>query len=365
MNIIINTVNLKRGGAQQRAVSFLKELNNLGKDNYHIFLNTEISKQISHINFGDNFQFYLFNYSPANLFRRQKVISKFRAIEESINPQLIFSFVGPAYWKPKSKHLVGFAIPHIVYNDLPYVQKIDFKTKLEMLYKKFWSKIEGDYFVVQTVDVKTRLARKLNIALEKIYVVANGIGIQYNDIVVNKRSNSSKIKLLTISTYRPSKNLEIINEVLKYLENDIYEYEFHLTIQESIYTQKFKKNSRWIVNHGPVLPTECPSLYNQCDIMFLPTHLECFSASYLEAMKMEMPIITTNASFATSICGESALYFDNTNPKEIAKKIKDVSHDKTLFEHLISEGRKKIKEYDTAYSTTTKYLQLFEEIIND
>ena len=42
MKLIINTVNLKIGGAFQRAVSFLKELKDIGHDEYHIFLNQEI-----------------------------------------------------------------------------------------------------------------------------------------------------------------------------------------------------------------------------------------------------------------------------------------------------------------------------------
>ena len=48
----------------------------------------------------------------------------------------------------------------------------------------------------------------------------------------------------------------------------------------------------WLLAVGGVDIRECPSLYEQCDFMFLPTLLECFSASYAEAMKMRRPILT-------------------------------------------------------------------------
>ena len=52
-----------------------------------------------------------------------KIIKRFNNIERKVNPDVVFSFVGPCYWKAKSPHLVGFAIPHIVYNDYKYVKK--------------------------------------------------------------------------------------------------------------------------------------------------------------------------------------------------------------------------------------------------
>jgi len=42
MKLIINTVNLQIGGAFQRAVSFLNELKEIGKDLYYILENKSI-----------------------------------------------------------------------------------------------------------------------------------------------------------------------------------------------------------------------------------------------------------------------------------------------------------------------------------
>ena len=60
MKLIINTVNLKIGGAFQRSISFLNELKEIGKDEYHIFHNENIGKQIDIACFPNNFKFYFF-----------------------------------------------------------------------------------------------------------------------------------------------------------------------------------------------------------------------------------------------------------------------------------------------------------------
>lgn len=362
MKLIINTVNLKIGGAFQRSVSFLKELKEIGKDEYHVFYNENIGLQIDVKDYPDNFKFYFFEGTPASLKLRKNIIKEFNSIENKVKPDVVFSFVGPCYWKAKSPHLVGYGIPHIVYDDYDYVKKYSWKVKLEMIYKKYWTKKEADYYVVQTEDVRERLAERINVDESKIYLVSNGIGTQYKGIKAKISSNKSVKKLLMISTFRPSKNFEIINEVLPFLEDDIYNYEFHITIRNEDYDKVFKGNEKWVKNHGHVLTKDCPDLYNNCDAMFLPAHLECFSASYPEAMKMERPILTSNLSFAKTVCDDAAIYFDNLNPKDVAEKIKKLFHNKDLYDDLVLKGKERLKIFDDSRGQAKKYLKICKEI---
>jgi glycosyltransferase involved in cell wall biosynthesis len=363
MKLIINTVNLKIGGAFQRSISFLKELKEIGNDDYYIFFNENIGKQIDIKNYPKNFKFYFFEQTPASLKFRKKIIKKFNELEDEINPDVVFSFVGPCYWKAKSPHLVGYGIPHIVYDDYDYVKKYSWKVKLEMIYKKYWTKKEADYFVVQTEDVGRRLADRIHVDKSKIYLVSNGIGAQYKGVKVEKSASNKIKKLLMISTFRPSKNFEIINEVIPFLKDDIYDYEFHITIKKEDYDTVFKGKQKWVKNHGHVLTKDCPQLYNDCDAMFLPAHLECFSASYPEAMKMERPILTSNLSFATTVCDDAALYFDNLNAEDVAKKIKNVFHDKELYDNLVLKGKERLKIFDDSKGQAEKYLKICQEIM--
>lgn len=364
MNLIINTVNLKIGGAFQRSISFLNELKNFNSNTYHVFYNSDIGKQIDIDGFPDNFKFYFFDNSPASLRYQRTIIKEFNRLEKLIKPDVIFSFVGPAYWRPQAPHLVGFGVPHIVYDDYDYVKNYGIKTKVEMAYKKFWTKYEANFYVVQTEDVRNRLSKRLGVSIDKIFLVSNGIGKQYQNVVVTKGNSKEVKKLLLISTYRPSKNFGLIQDVIPLLEGDKFIYEFHITIREDDYNLHFKGFEKTIINHGHVKAKDCPDLYNSSDAMFLPSHLECFSASYPEAMKMERPILTSDLSFAHTVCGESALYFNNCDPVDTADKIKKLFHSKDLYDSLVNAGRAKLNDFDTSYQQAEKYLKICQDIIN-
>lgn len=362
MKLIINTVNLKIGGAFQRSLSFLNELKEFGTDDYYVFYNDDTAKQLDIKLFPSNFKFYLFDHSPASLKHRRKIVSRFDRLESEIKPDVVFSFVNPCYWKAKNLHLVGYAIPHIVYDDYVYVKKTSLKSKLEMIYKKLWTKYEADYHVVQTEDVRQRLSRKLNISIEKIFLVSNGIGKQYKDIEPIVKVPSNVKKLLMISTFRPSKNFDIIREVVPLLKNEKFKYEFHITIKQEDYDKNFKGYEESVINHGHVKAIDCPSLYNEADAMFLPAHLECFSASYPEAMKMEKPILTSNLSFAHTVCEDAAIYFDNTNASDVASKIKMLFENEKLYKNKVELGKQQLKIFQNSREQAENYIKICKQI---
>lgn len=365
MKLIINTTNILVGGAFQRALSFVRELKEFGKDEYHVFYRNEFSEQIDISTYPNNFYFYLIEESPASILNRKKIITQFNSLEAQIKPDLVFSFVGPAYWRPKSIHLVGYAVPHIVYNDLYYLKSASLKTKLEMIYKKWWTKREADYWVVQTLDVQDRLSNRIGVPIHKVFLVSNGPGKQYDNIVVKKKEVASNVKkLLMISTFRPSKNFEIIKQVVPLLKEDKYKYEFHITIKQEDYTKHFSGFEDTVINHGHVKAVDCPEMYNDCDAMFLPSHLECFSASYTEAMRMEKPILTSDLPFAHTVCEDAALYFDNLSADDVAKKIKLLFHDKTLYDNLVENAKQQLNKFDSSKNQAKKYLEICRHIIN-
>src|SRR5690606_19619774 len=140
---------------------------------------------------------------------------------------------------------------------------------------------------------------------------------------------------------------------------------FILTLEYDFYrTLMFDNYSDNIINLGPVKIEEGPSLYKECDAVFLPTLLECFSASYPEAMIMEKPILTSDLSFARSICGNAALYFNPVDPSDAAEKIIKIIDDIGLQKELIEKGKERVKVFPTPYERAKEYLRLCEELVN-
>lgn len=371
MKILINTSNLYVGGGLQVALSFLNELKQMEqKHEYHVFLSQAVDKQVNQNEFPANFKFYLIEKSPSSLKSRRSIVSRLDALEEQIKPDIVFSVFAPTYWRPKTTHIVGFALGWLTnpkseaYETLGMRQKI--KRNLDSLYKKFYVKRDADFYIVETDDVREKMYRVLNIPKQDIFVVGNTYS-EYFDRedaptfeLAEKRSN--EFRLITIAHNYPHKNLLVIKEVLPYLKSEKFHYKFFVTIDEKSYQEHFEGMNEQVINLGPVPSKYCPSLYQQCDALFLPTLLESFTASYPEAMKMQKPILTSDLSFAHSICGDAAVYFDPLDPKDIAEKIIRLSEDKVLQNELIDKGLERLESFETAKSRAQKYIDICENI---
>ena len=138
---------------------------------------------------------------------------------------------------------------------------------------------------------------------------------------------------------------------------------FTLTIPQEDFRNTFGKETDYLKNLGPISSKECPQHYNNADALFLPTLLECFTASYPEAMVMKRPILTSNLAFARQICGEgNALFFDPLNDVDIADKIEQIVNDSSLFEKLVSNGSKRVKEFLSSEQRAQAYVSILEQI---
>lgn len=365
MVIVINTTIIMGGGGLQVASSFLNELKEFGRDEYHIFLSMAVVSIIDQNEFPNNFVFYEFKNSPAHFKNRLSVTKKLDQLIKKIQPEFVFSVFGPTYWKPKTTHIMGFAIPHIIYSNYNFVKKLNLLSKLEFKYKEFELKRNADHYITESEDASNQLRKILNNIKQKVYTVGNTHGSHFKNInIIDGNRFSDKFSLVTISANHPHKNLNIIKGVIDELLNFNIEFLFILTIKQEDYKVQFMEYDKYIINLGPVKPAECPDIYNKVDTMFLPTLLEVFSASYPEAMKMKKPILTSYLGFARSICKDAALYFDPNNPKDIADKIFELYQNKNLQKELIEKGNERLKSFPTARQRAEKYIEICKNINN-
>ena len=373
MKLFVNISNLLMGGSIQVAHSFLFELKKISSSNQYLICGNKISiKNINTGIFPSNFKFVIMDSSPVKLLNRIKTLNNLNTIESEFNPDLVFTLFGPSYWIPNSKHICGFADgwvynpDSIVYLKLNLLSK--FKRKLMNVIKASRIKTEASHFILETDDAKNRVNKFLNIPKSKISVVSNTYNSVFNKKNLKTSSNpllnNNSFKLITISSYYPHKNLEIINSVINYIPKK-YNVKFYLTLPQDIFLKKFKDCDQ-IVNLGPQYIGNCPALYYLSDAVFLPTLLETFSASYPEAMIMNKPIITSNLPFAKDICASSAEYFNPLDPEDIAKKIINLLTDKNRYRQLIEFGKKRVKTFPSSYQRAEKYLNIcYNQIIKE
>ena len=377
MNIIINTSNLYVGGGVQVALSFINELNNINaKNNYHIFISKTIKDQIDQHIFSNKFKFYFIPKSPSHLVERLKTVKFLSSLERKIIPDVVFTVFGPSYWKPKAPHIMGFANGwlynpmSIAYTKLTLFNRV--RMRVFCWYQEYYLKRDANFFIVETLDAKSKLSMVSSIDVNKIAVVGNTCSSIFDDrkyidrdfehyISLPKKENN-EFRLLYIAHNHPGKNLEVINKVCELLNDK--NITFIVTIDNKSYKDIFSGNSH-VVNLGPVAHESCPSIYSQCDFLFAPTLLETFSASYPEAMKMNLPILTSKYSFAKSVCQNAAIYFNPVDPLDIADKIKILIQSPNLQKTMVKKGKIVLSQMENGKTRAEKYLQLFTKVLKN
>ena len=326
--------------------------------------------------FPDSFHFYRLDYRPAERVlpfgRSWKDLAK---IESKFRPDVVFTTSGPSYWRPRAPHLMGFNLPHHVYQDSPYFSQVlglvqRFRWRAKSMLIRYYTREFADAWVVQTDDVNSRLRKWIR--KSNVYTVPNTIGRAYAQ---RKRRPGTEQKttsgdteifrLLVLSSYYPHKNLELIDDVINLLrERRISNVRFVMTLPEhSLERVISAKNVDWIENVGPQRPDDCPALYTQTNALFLPSLLECFSANFVEAMAMKRPIITTDLGFARSICAGAALYFEPLNACDAMNTILELRKNSDLYQELVKQGQIELQRYGSAGERANAYLSLCKELV--
>lgn len=373
MKLLIMAVQFK-GGSLQGVVSIIRELVKFNEHEYHIVLSKEVKAQLQGIAFPENMHLYDLPYKisnrTVNLFLNRGYFSHF---EHEVNPDVVLCTSGPMYWKSVTPCLMGFNLPHHVYRESPYFDTISIASRIRWFlrrkFHRFYFRREGNAFFVQTDDVNERFQKY--VGREEVYTVPNTYSVSYRNIEqfppkLPPRQDGIT-RCLTISAYYPHKNLGIIKKVVDVLEakrrKDIL---FVVTLPSDFYDLLFPTEYKdRIINVGFVPSKEGPSLYEECDIMFLPTLLECFSASYAEAMVMRKPIITSDMGFAHCVCKDAAVYFNPVDADEIAEKLISLVDDKELQHQLVAKGDMQKDQFGTSEDRVKGILDLCEMLVKE
>ena len=376
MKLLINTSTLSATGAVQVAASFINECKMHIYNNYFVVLSPTVSSQIDINSFPANFKFFQINVQPRFLIKGLKSRKQLRIIEKQTNPDCVFSVFGPSWWSPKKPHLMGYAYPYYVYPESPFFNKISliekFKIKLHKSIHRYFLKKNGDYYVSETEDVSKRAVDYLGCNPSRMFTVSNTYNKNYDLFNPNETTTllppkkDNEFRFLSLCSFAHHKNLEILNLVIPLLKKEELNVKFVLTIDKQLFQQKFSDRAKQsIINLGRVNISQCPELYYECDALFLPTLMECFTANFPESWKMGKPIITSNLSFTTSVCEKAALYFDPLNPVSIVEKINDLISDSSLRKQLVEYGYMRLKTISSPEERAKEYLNICNSIIKN
>lgn len=367
MVFLINATNLKVGGGIQVADSICCSLERFARHRFVVVLSSRMDATAKKLEGCRNVEVYRYdvrNNARTLLFGRDRFLD---GLVEEKNVDGVLTIFGPSRWNPRCPHLCGFARPHLVipespfFRQLPFIKKIRSNIMNTILTQSF--KNSTHFLWTENPYISKRL--EALISRSKVFTVTN----YYNQVYDHPEQWRRRllpafegVTMLTVTAAYPHKNLPICLDVAKVLKKDFSDFRFRfvLTIDRELFPPLPAELEEHFVFTGRVDISECPSLYEQSDIMFQPSLLECFTATYPEAMKMQRPIVTTDLEFARGLCGDAALYYSPLSAEEAAAAIHRVATDAALRTTLVAAGRKRLARFDSYEERATKLFCILE-----
>ena len=360
MKVLLNTSTLHKGGVLQTSSTFIMQaLRHEDGIEWFLVLSRALAQELRQFGVELPASSLVLDDLPSHsASARRQVLAR----EGEVQPDCVFTFSGPAYVRFRSFHLMGCSNPWVTHSTLMAYRSLFPKGWADNiarnLYRAYWF-TQADAWVVQTETARQGLHNRLRRPLDRITVISNTCGEHY----LTQRGRrpfpepGQPVRLLSFAAPYRQKNQDLIPQVILELARlrPGLDFKFILTLPPDHYVgrevlglaRRLGVEDR-IENLGPVPVARGPELYRSCDICFLPTLLETFSANYPEAMAMGLPIVTTDLGFAHDVCGDAAVYFRPRDARSAAEAIVRLLEDRALWERLVDRGKTVLSRFPTS-----------------
>lgn len=384
MKILVNATNLVVGGGVQVATSFIVEAVRRAEPDieWTFCVSRAVAENVRKI-LGSGWEGEVFEQNPNHIRAGKAARERLSQISEAVKPDLIFTVFGP-FWKKfagrfcgqPTAHLCGCAVCWSTHPNRLVYGKIGLIQTLKRKVRRIWDFLclrRAQYFWIELDIAREGLKRGAGTDDAHIRTIGNTCAQVFHEAPKVEADFSGKeTRLLVMGAPYVHKNFEIVPEVLAALKKQApgRRFVFTLTAPESGNGWKNIKERAEVLGVGDGVRTvgkvalaDCPKLYSDNHIVFMPTLLETFSATYPEAMAMQRPIVTTDLDFARSICGNAAVYYSPLDATDAAVKILRVVEDADLRERLLNEGGKVLSALPSPQEKYEQLVAYMREIV--
>lgn len=372
MKVLLNATIINIGGGLFVTVNFIKESlsSTLPKIEWHYLISNVVYTELikSSIQLPEK-KYTVINQSPAKVFRRNKTLRKIKEIEAKFKPDITYSIGSPSYVKFRSLEVQRLTNPYITHPNIHAINSYNFIGKCKILFKSYIQRIiisRGRYFVTQSKTAKNGILKLTNGSESDIAVIPNSLSEDFKR-VVHFNDTLDVNYIFCLAAPYPHKNVHKIPYLARILlDKGLNNFKFVVTIPHSDPFLNYFNNrcdffgvKDWVLNVGKINQLECRDWYLKSKIVFLPTYLETFSATILEALYLKVPIVTTNFSFNRDISEDYALYFEPDNWDQAANyiiKLIDNEKEITSIQMTNMEFVNRFKSFQENYTETVYFL---------
>lgn len=371
MRILLDCSQIRKGGGIQAALSVLGHAAEDDERQWHVVLSSELAAQVP-AERRKAFQTCSALPRVRNaLTRRLSPGRHLPQIEMAVRPDVVFTLFGPAWWRARASHVVGFARGLMLcpYRTTP--GRTSLRAGLQQRIE-YWLRARdfrrADLLVAETETIRSGAARVVGFPVNRVLVVRNSYGADMKPPRFTLDARASK-QILVPASYYPHKNLEFIPPVARALRTrGIHGVEFVLTLPADgegwrrIQAAAGREGVDDIVRTvGTVKHKDMAELYFRSAAVFLPTLFESSTAVYPEAFLMGVPLVTSDLPFARDLCGDAALFVDPLSPDDAAGALTKILTNGRLRETLVEHGKVVLRaNYPTPEAKWRAQLEMLE-----
>lgn len=374
MKVLVNTISTKKhaGGAFQISQNFLIKTLEPSDVEWYYITSEDVDVAI-----GDKFvnlkgtRYFAFPTQPDFRGSYRTVKKQLKQLVKRISPDVVYSITAPSYFSFSAPEVMRFTNPWVTHPNKYAWSVLSFKEKIfYFLYGLNQKRLikRNSYFITQTETCAKGIEKITGVPTENIKVVNNVLPAIFQSIDNSHiAENEEFINIACVGAATTHKNFDIIPKFLFELKSRGHSnVRIHVTLPEdeptlSMINKGLKKYNvtEMLKNHGRLSQNDLAFLYKKCDLCFLPTLLEVFSASTVEAMYFQLPTVATDFSFNTEVMEDSCLYYEPRNAKAAAIQVSRLINNIKLQSELKIKMKNRLKlycDYDAHFKSIISFL---------
>lgn len=187
--------------------------------------------------------------------------------------------------------------------------------------------------------------------------VVNYLGVGDRFAAAEKRRKwrqNGRLELLYVSVFYPHKDPVTLAEATRVLNDQGVPTQTRITMEahdfdpwpSSRHELKALTSDRYAdcVDIGRIEHQQLTDALKSYDAFVFPSMAETFGFPMVEAMRAGIPLIVSDIPVHREICGDAALYFELSNPRDLAARIKELDADPSLRRTLIDRAKNRAVE---------------------
>ncbi len=215
---------------------------------------------------------------------------------------------------------------------------------------------------------KNYLINQFQVPASKIFVTYEAVSQKLKPVLkpskqILTKYHLKKPYLIYTGNLYPHKNVPLlINAVNNFNQNHQTKLTLAIIAGRSVFQKKYPQTD-FIKPLGFVPDSDFPQLYYHALSLVQPSLIEGFGLTGLEAMQLELPVISSNSTCLPEIYQDAALYFDPYNQKDLEEKLLQIIKEPSLRTQLIAKGKKQVSKFSwqqTAQDTLKAYQYAFK-----